>query len=125
MLELLEKNAEVQDIHNAPPLNMKRGQIEFENVTFGYNTDRMVLRNISFIVPPGKSVAFVGPSGSGKSTILRLLFRFFDVEVGEIRVDDQNIKMVQQHSLRQAIGVVPQDTVLFNNTIIYNIRLHF
>ncbi|XP_049287199.1 ATP-binding cassette sub-family B member 6 [Anopheles funestus] len=122
MFDLMREEQEVLDAPSAPGLAVARGRIEFNDVTFGYNMERLVLRNVSFSVPGGKTVAIVGPSGAGKSTIMRLLFRFYDVNSGSISVDGQNIKIVRQASLRQAIGVVPQDTVLFNNTIKYNIQ---
>ena len=122
MFDLMHEEQEVIDAPNAGPLVVVRGGIEFNNVTFGYQPEKIVLRNVSFSVGPGKTVAFVGPSGAGKSTIVRLIFRFYDVTDGAILIDGQNIKTVTQESLRQAIGVVPQDTVLFNNTIKYNIQ---
>lgn len=122
MFELMREDQEVVDAPSAPGLAVARGRIDFNDVTFGYNAERLVLRNVSFSVPGGKTVAIVGPSGAGKSTIMRLLFRFYDVNNGSILVDGQNIKTIRQASLRQAIGVVPQDTVLFNNTIKYNIQ---
>ena len=100
----------------------KGGEIRFENVTFGYHRDRPILNNLNLKIPPGQKVAIVGPSGCGKSTILRLLFRFYDMDSGRILIDDQDIRHVSLQSLRQAIGVVPQDTPLFNNTIEHNIR---
>ena len=122
MFELLEVNAEIQDSPVAKPLVAHRGEVEFENVRFGYNKKRIILQDISFKVPSGKTVAIVGPSGAGKSTISRLLFRFYDPDSGAIRIDGQDIKGVTLHSLRLAIGIVPQDTVLFNDTIGYNIQ---
>lgn len=122
MFDLMHEEQEVIDAPNAGPLVVVRGGIEFSNVTFGYSPEKVILHNISFSVGPGKTIAFVGPSGSGKSTIVRLIFRFYDVTDGAILIDGQNIKTVTQESLRQAIGVVPQDTVLFNNTIKYNIQ---
>lgn len=122
MFDLMKEDQEVIDAPGAPELSIIRGGIDFSNVTFGYNAERFILKNVSFQVPPGKTVALVGPSGSGKSTIVRLLFRFYDVDSGAIVIDGQNIKTVQQDSLRKAISVVPQDTVLFNNTIKYNIQ---
>lgn len=122
MFDLLKEEQEIIDPPGAGKLEVKRGQVEFSNVSFSYTPDRIVLRNISFIAPAGKTIAFVGPSGAGKSTILRLLFRFYDIEEGSILIDGQNVKTVKQSSLRSAIGVVPQDTVLFNNTIKYNIQ---
>ena len=122
MFELLEHKPDVVDAANARELWVCPGQIDFENVSFGYSEERGILKNISFQVPPGKMVAIVGPSGSGKSTISRLLFRFYDVDQGRITIDGQDIRDVSQLSLRKAIGVVPQDTVLFNDTIAYNIH---
>lgn len=122
MFDLLKEDQEIIDAPDAPELSIVRGGIDFSNVTFGYTPERIVLKNVSFSVPHGKTVALVGPSGAGKSTVVRLLFRFYDVQGGSILIDGQNIKTVQQDSLRKAIGVVPQDTVLFNNTIKYNIK---
>uniref|UniRef100_A0A0U9HU18 ATP-binding cassette sub-family B member 6 n=1 Tax=Chrysomela populi TaxID=154003 RepID=A0A0U9HU18_CHRPP len=122
MFDLLREEQEIIDAPGAGPLAIRRGAVEFNNVTFGYLPERLILKNITFSVPSGKTVALVGPSGSGKSTIIRLLFRFYDVETGSIVIDGQNIKTVTQESLRRSIGVVPQDTVLFNNTIKYNIK---
>ncbi|KAH7564701.1 hypothetical protein JRO89_XS09G0007900 [Xanthoceras sorbifolium] len=122
MFQLLEEKAEIHDKDNAKPLKLHGGNIHFENVHFSYLTERKILDGISFVVPAGKSVAIVGTSGSGKSTILRLLFRFFDTDSGSIRIDDQDIREVTLESLRKSIGVVPQDTVLFNDTIFHNIR---
>ncbi|ENN74715.1 hypothetical protein YQE_08706, partial [Dendroctonus ponderosae] len=122
MFDLLKEEKEIIDAPGAGPLVVRRGAVEFSNVSFSYVPERLVLKNITFTVPSGKSVALVGPSGSGKSTIIRLLFRFYDVENGGIVIDGQNIKTITQESLRRAIGVVPQDTVLFNNTIKYNIK---
>lgn len=122
MFQLLEEKADIQDRDNAMPLNLKGGSIQFDNVHFSYLTERKILDGVSFVVPAGKSVAIVGTSGSGKSTILRLLFRFFDTHSGSIRIDGQDICDVTLESLRKSIGVVPQDTVLFNDTIFHNIR---
>ncbi|XP_014205257.1 ATP-binding cassette sub-family B member 6, mitochondrial [Copidosoma floridanum] len=122
MFDLLRENQDVIDAPGAGPLIVNRGSVEFSNVTFGYTPERIVLKGISFKVLPGQTVALVGPSGAGKSTIMRLLFRFYDVDDGAIYIDEQHIKTVKQDSLRKAIGVVPQDTVLFNNTIKYNIQ---
>jgi len=121
MFALLEANAEVQDPPNAPDLDARSGEVRFENVTFAYDPRRPVLKNITFSVAPGKSVAIVGASGAGKSTISRLLFRFYDVTEGRILINGHDIRDVTQASLRAAIGIVPQDTVLFNDTIHYNI----
>ncbi|MGH7544330.1 MAG: ABCB family ABC transporter ATP-binding protein/permease [Gemmatimonadota bacterium] len=121
MFALLEENVEVQDAPGAPPLEVPRGEVEFEGVAFGYDPNRAILTDISFTVPPGRQVAIVGPSGAGKSTISRLLFRYYDVDAGTIRIDGQEIREVTQASLRAAIGIVPQDTVLFNDTIYHNI----
>ena len=100
----------------------KKGEIKFENVSFAYDPERQILKNVSFEVPAGKMVAIVGPSGAGKSTISRILFRFYELTGGRVSIDGQNISDVTQSSLRAAIGMVPQDTVLFNDTILYNIR---
>jgi ATP-binding cassette subfamily B protein len=121
MFGLLRVDVEVEDRPGAPPLRVERGEIAFENVEFGYDARRPILKGVSFSVPPGKTVAIVGPSGAGKSTISRLLFRFYDVNAGRVTIDGQDIRGVQQQSLRAAIGIVPQDTVLFNDTIYYNI----
>src|SRR5438045_7122332 len=110
-----------EDRPGSPALALKRGMISFLNVYFRYDPRREILRDVDFAVPPGARVAIVGPSGAGKSTIARLLFRFYDVTDGAIEIDGQDIRDVTQDSLRRAIGVVPQDTVLFNDTIYYNI----
>ena len=120
MFKLLDVQQEVADAGNAP-INPDRGQLEFDNVCFDYNPERKILKNVSFKVPPGKTVAIVGPSGAGKSTISRLIYRFYDTTQGRILIDGQDIKNLQQDSLRAAIGIVPQDTVLFNDTVFYNI----
>ncbi len=121
MFELTRIEAEIADDVDAPALVQAGGAIEFDDVHFAYEPDREVLRGIAFQVPAGRSVAIVGPSGAGKSTISRLLFRFYDIDRGAIRIDGQDIRRVTQASVRAAIGVVPQDTVLFNDTIRYNI----
>jgi ATP-binding cassette, subfamily B, heavy metal transporter len=122
MFALLHEPAEIVDRPGAKPLRVKKGEIKFENVSFAYDPERPILKNVSFEVPEGKIVAIVGPSGAGKSTISRILFRFYDISRGKVLIDGQNIKDVTQASLRAAIGMVPQDTVLFNDTIEYNIR---
>jgi ATP-binding cassette, subfamily B, heavy metal transporter len=122
MFGILRQNAEIADKPNAADFNPAKGDIVFENVSFAYDAARPILKNISFHVQAGKTVAIVGPSGAGKSTISRLLFRFYDVTGGRILIDGQNVSDVKQASLRKAIGMVPQDTVLFNDTIRYNIR---
>ncbi|EDV29654.1 uncharacterized protein TRIADDRAFT_20003 [Trichoplax adhaerens] len=122
MLDLMKAEVDVKDIDNAPELNVTKGEIEFRDVCFHYNSSRPVLKNISFSVLPGQTVALVGPSGSGKSTIIRLLFRFYDIHSGTILFDGQDITKISQRSLRKAIGVVPQDTVLFHESIRYNVR---
>ena len=122
MFALLHEKPEIVDRPGAEPLHVTRGEIKFENVSFSYDPDRPILKNVSFEVPAGKMVAIVGPSGAGKSTIARLLFRFYELTRGRILIDGQDIRDVTQDSLRAAIGMVPQDTVLFNDTIAYNIR---
>jgi ATP-binding cassette, subfamily B, heavy metal transporter len=122
MFSILAREPEIKDVSSAPPLKVSSGTIRFENVSFAYDPARRILKGISFEVPAGKTVAVVGPSGAGKSTISRLLFRFYDLSGGRILIDGQDIAKVTQKSLRQAIGMVPQDTVLFNDTIRYNIR---
>jgi ATP-binding cassette subfamily B protein len=121
MWELLDTPAEVMDIAGAPPLQVARGGIRFEDVHFGYEDGREILRGLTLDIPPGTSCAIVGPSGAGKSTIARLLYRFYDPQQGRILIDGQDLSKVGQKSLRQAIGIVPQDTVLFNDTLGYNI----
>jgi ATP-binding cassette, subfamily B, heavy metal transporter len=121
MFQLLEVDVEVPDPPAAAPLRVSGGRVEFDKVTFGYDTRRPILKGLSLTVPAGKTVAIVGPSGAGKSTISRLLFRFYDVDEGAIRIDGQDLRDVTQTSLRASIGIVPQDTVLFNDTIYYNI----
>nr|WP_210307320.1 ABC transporter ATP-binding protein/permease [Aquamicrobium lusatiense] len=122
MFDLLDVEEEVTDSPAAIPLAVAAGKVEFRDVQFAYEPNRQILKGISFEVPAGKTVAIVGPSGAGKSTISRLLFRFYDVQSGSILIDGQDVREVTQESLRAAIGMVPQDTVLFNDTITYNIR---
>ena len=122
MFDLLGQNAEIEDVPGAVPLVVEQGRVRFEDVHFTYGGGRPILRGISFDVAPGKTLAIVGPSGAGKSTISRLLFRFYEPSSGRITIDGQDITRVTQISLREKIGMVPQDTVLFNDTIAYNIR---
>ncbi|SOC25426.1 ABCB family ABC transporter ATP-binding protein/permease [Stappia indica] len=122
MFQLLGQPAEITDRPGAAPLAVQGGTVRFEDVTFHYDADRPILRGIAFEVPAGRTVAIVGPSGAGKSTISRLLFRFYDVTGGRITIDGQDVRDVTQESLRRATGMVPQDTVLFNDTVAYNIR---
>jgi ATP-binding cassette subfamily B protein len=121
MFNLIDARAEVVDVPSAQPLIVSEGRVKFDNVRFGYESGRPILKGVSFLVPGGKTLAIVGPSGAGKSTIARLLFRFYDVTGGSISIDGQDIGRVQQRTLRANIGIVPQDTVLFNDTIGYNI----
>jgi ABC-type transport system involved in Fe-S cluster assembly fused permease/ATPase subunit len=122
MFDILGQNAEIEDRPGAPPLRITEGRVKFDNVQFSYEPERKILRGISFEVPPGKTLAIVGPSGAGKSTLSRLLFRFYEPSSGRITIDGQDIGAVTQTSLREKIGMVPQDTVLFNDSIAYNIR---
>jgi len=122
MFSILAREPEITDKPGTKPLVIKRGTIRFENVWFAYEPDRQILKGVSYEVPAGHRVAVVGPSGAGKSTISRLLFRFYELSGGRISIDGQDIRDVTQHSLRAAIGIVPQDTVLFNDTVRYNIR---
>ncbi|MBU1447615.1 MAG: ABC transporter ATP-binding protein/permease [Gammaproteobacteria bacterium] len=121
MFRLLDVNREVEDVPDAPPLKLKHAAVHFEQVEFSYDPTRQILHGVSFDIPPGHTVAVVGASGAGKSTLSRLLFRFYDVDSGAVVIDGQDIRSVTQASLRAAIGIVPQDTVLFNDTIYYNI----
>jgi len=122
MFALLEVDADIKDRPGAVPLRTAKGEIVFDHVNFAYDEERQILRDLSFRVPSGNTVAIVGPSGAGKSTISRLLFRFYDVGAGRILIDGQDIAQATQKTLRAAIGMVPQDTVLFNDTVRYNIR---
>jgi ATP-binding cassette subfamily B protein len=122
MFRLLGQEPEIDDRPGAAPLRVTAGAVRFENVDFSYDPERPILKNVSFEAPAGKTVAIVGPSGAGKSTISRLMFRFYDVQSGRITIDGQDIRDVTQVSLRDAVGMVPQDTVLFNDTVRYNIR---
>lgn len=121
MFALLDEHAEVRDVPGAHALQLRGAQVRFEHVSFHYNPDRAILQDVDFSIPPGKSVAVVGATGAGKSTLSRLLFRFYDVSAGRITIDGQDIRAMTQESLRAAIGIVPQDTVLFNDSIYYNI----
>ena len=121
MFELLDEESDIKDAVDAKPLVYKTGKITFENVCFNYGTDRQILKNINFEIHPGETIAFVGATGTGKSTLSRLLFRFYDPCHGRILIDEQDIKTVTQSSLRKILGMVPQDTVLFNDTLRYNI----
>jgi ATP-binding cassette subfamily B protein len=121
MFDLLEQPTEILDSENAAELKISRGHISLEKITFGYDKSRPIIKNVSFEIQPRETIAIVGPSGSGKSTIGRLLFRFYDAQKGSIKIDGQDIRDITQESLHSSIGVVPQDTVLFNDTIYYNI----
>ncbi|MCB1646806.1 MAG: ABC transporter ATP-binding protein/permease, partial [Pseudomonadales bacterium] len=122
LFQILDLNPEIQDAEDARPLQVNRGQVSFSSVSFSYNPDRQILDQVSFEIPAGTTTAVVGPSGAGKSTLARLLYRFYELDDGEITIDGQNIAQVTQQSLRETVGIVPQDTVLFNDTIRYNIR---
>ena len=121
MFTLLDRNREVDDVPGAPALVVTQGAVRFDHVSFSYDPTRPILHDVSFDIPPGKTVAVVGPSGAGKSTLARLLYRFYDINSGAITIDGQELRSVTQASLRAAIGIVPQDTVLFNDTVEYNI----
>lgn len=121
LIRLLDEEPEIFDAENAPSLNVKQGEVHFEHVAFAYHPERPILRDVNFTIAPGEKIAVVGASGAGKSTLARLLFRFYDVGSGCIRIDGQNIREVTQESLRAAIGIVPQDTVLFNESLYYNL----
>ena len=121
MFALLEKDREIADAPDATVLQIAGGAVRFEHVSFAYDAARPILHDVSFEIPAGRTVAVVGPSGAGKSTLARLLYRFYDVSGGAITIDGQDLRTVTQHSLRKAIGIVPQDTVLFNDTVAYNI----
>ncbi len=121
MFELLDKKGNVADKDSASPLEVNQGIVRFDHVDFGYHADRQILHQVSFEIPAGKKLAVVGPSGAGKSTLSRLLFRFYDVDKGCVSIDGQSVNEVTQESLRKAVGIVPQDTVLFNESIYHNI----
>lgn len=121
LVSLLNESPEIEDRPDAKPLQVTQGEVKFENVSFAYQPDRPILHNVSFTISPGEKLAVVGASGAGKSTLARLLFRFYDVSEGEILIDEQNVRHVTQRSLRESIGIVPQDTVLFNESIYYNL----
>jgi ATP-binding cassette subfamily B protein len=122
LVKLLQKDTEIKDLHNADDLKVNAAKIEFDNVSFSYNEDREILHDVSITIPSGHKVAVVGPSGAGKSTIARLLFRFYDVTKGAVRIDGQDVRECTQQSLHENIAVVPQDTVLFNESIYFNIQ---
>ncbi len=121
MFGLLDKNSDVTDKENAATLNVTQGVVRFDNVDFSYHPERQILHQVSFEIPAGKKLAVVGPSGGGKTTLSRLLFRFYDTDKGSVSIDGQSVNEVTQESLRQAVGIVPQDTVLFNESIYHNI----
>ena len=121
MFDLLERSSKVTDVENAPEIKVTQGEVKFNNVTFAYPGKEAVLKNINFTLKPGQKIAIVGSSGAGKSTLAKLLFRFYDISSGEITIDQQDIKLFTQDSVRRSMGVVPQDPVMFNETIFYNI----
>lgn len=122
LFNLLKLKPQVEDVKDAPALRVDRGRIRFEHVSFHYHAERPILQDVSFCIEPGQKVAVVGASGAGKSTLVKLLFRFYDASSGRIVIDGQDIRLVDQHSLRKAIGIVPQDTVLFNDSLFENVR---
>src|ERR1700752_3251680 len=122
MFRLMREGREVEDRAGAPALVAGAASVRFEHVSFGYDPQRQILYDVSFEIPAGRTVAVVGSSGSGKSTLARLLFRFYDVNSGRITINGQDVRAVAQASLRAALGIVPQDTVLFNDTVFYNIH---
>jgi len=122
LFRLLETKEEIRDAHNAPDINVTSGAVTFKSVSFSYEARRQILHDVSFDIPPGKTLAVVGHSGAGKSTLSRILYRFYDISAGQVLIDGQNIQDVTQSSLRDEIGIVPQDTVLFNDSIFYNIN---
>jgi len=121
IFKLMEEQPEIQDRPDARPLQLQQGEVRFRHVDFAYHAERQILQDVDFTIRPGEKLAVVGHSGAGKSTLSRLLFRFYDVTGGAVEVDGQDVRQVTQASLRQAIGIVPQDTVLFNDTIYFNI----
>jgi ABC-type transport system involved in Fe-S cluster assembly fused permease/ATPase subunit len=121
MFEVMEQQPEIQDREDAVDLDVGRGEVRFDRVSFAYDPERPILHDVSFTIPAGQKIAVVGPSGAGKSTLARLLFRFYDVDAGRILINGQDVRAVRQQSLRAAIGIVPQDTVLFNDSLRYNI----
>ena len=121
MFTLMDRRPEIEDAANVAELGDVTGRVEFENVHFHYDADRAILKGINFIIEPGQTVAIVGPTGAGKSTLSRILFRFYNIASGSVRIDGQDLNELSQSSVRKALGIVPQDTVLFNDTIGYNI----